>query len=318
VAYRELVDTVRQTQVDLELNSNYKVYPAIAGGPDNSVHVVWHGRSGPSGYYDVWYKARIDTTWGATENVSNGSRHQMNPSVAVDPVTHEPHAIWAGYEAGGTTLRVIHSYRTAEAWQTCDTLSEPGSSYGQNVGQLAFTSDGLGHAVWEGKSESHPAVGQIRYSQRSPRGTWSAPVDITDTTSTRERPSIASSPSGLHVVWSDYRDGNSEMYYKHDSVLTGVGEGAQPQVRGSRPMASIVRGVLTLPRDMTELPGNSDRVPRPVLLDVAGRKTMELCAGANDLRRLSPGVYLVREQSAPSSQHSGSPMVDVRKVVILK
>jgi hypothetical protein len=108
------------------------------------------------------------------------------------------------------------------------------------------------------------------------------------------------------------------MYYKHDSVLTGVGEGMQPQVRGSRPMASIVRGVLTLPRDMTELPGNSDRVPRPVLLDVAGRKTMELCAGANDLRRLSPGVYLVREQSAPGSQHSGSPMVDVRKVVILK
>lgn len=69
IAYRELVDTVWQAQVDLELNTNYKVYPAVAGGPDSSVHVVWHGRIGSGGYYDIWYKARTDTTWGSVENV---------------------------------------------------------------------------------------------------------------------------------------------------------------------------------------------------------------------------------------------------------
>jgi hypothetical protein len=59
--------------------------------------------------------------------------------------------------------------------------------------------------------------------------------------------------------------------------------------------ATIVRGVLLLPRDMTELPGNSDRVPRPILLDITGRKVLDLQPGANDVRILPAGVYFVRQ-----------------------
>jgi len=305
VAYRELIDTVWQSQADLELNSNYKVYPAVAGGPDNSVHVVWHGRNGPSGYYNVWYKARTDTTWGTMENASNGSRHQMYPSLAVDPTTGEPHALWEGYEASGTTLRALHSYRTAGAWQACDTVSEPGSAYGQGTGQIEFTGDGTGHAVWEGESDSFPTVGQIRYSRRSIAGSWSAPENITAATSTRERPSIANggnsvSPFDLHIVWSDYRDGNSEMYYKHDSIVLAIGEGVRPAVLGSRPGASVVRGVLNLGVDSRQ-----QTVDRAELLDAAGRRVMELHAGANDVSRLAPGVYFVVAPSLSSSPPEG-------------
>jgi len=45
---------------------------------------------------------------------------------------------------------------------------------------------------------------------------------------------------------------------------------------------------------MTELPDNSDRVPRLSLLDIAGRNVLELQPGANDVSRLSPGVYFCR------------------------
>jgi len=321
IAYRELIDTVWQPQADLEPNSNYKVYPAVAGGPDNSVHVVWHGRNGPSGNYNIWHKSRTDTTWGVMENVSNGSRHQMYPSLAVDPVAGEPHALWEGYEASGIRLRIIHNHRAGGIWQACDTVSEPGSAYDQDIGQIAFTRDGAGHAVWVGRSDSFPTVGQLRYSQRSITGTWGAPENITSAASTRERPSIAdggnsASPFHLHVVWSDYRDGNSEMYYKHDSVVLALSDNPQPHDRGARPMASIVRGVLVLPRDMTELSGNSDRVPRPVLLDATGRKVIDLRPGVNDLSGLAAGVYFVREQSAASTQH---PVTwNVKKVVIQK
>ncbi|HTW92053.1 MAG TPA: hypothetical protein VMH22_10135 [bacterium] len=72
--------------------------------------------------------------------------------------------------------------------------------------------------------------------------------------------------------------------------------------------ATVVRGILFLPRDMTELPGNSDRVPRPVLLDISGRKVLDLRSGANDVSRLSPGVYFVREAQAKA----------VRKVVLTR
>ncbi|MFO7652121.1 MAG: hypothetical protein R6X13_12380, partial [bacterium] len=61
------------------------------------------------------------------------------------------------------------------------------------------------------------------------------------------------------------------------------------------PNASVVRGALNLPRDMTELrSGNSDRVPRPVLLDAAGRRVLALKPGPNDVSRLAPGVYFVQ------------------------
>ena len=319
VAYRELIDTVWQAQADLELNSNYKVYPAVAGGPDNSVHVVWHGRNGPSGYYNVWYTARKDTTWGAMENVSSGVRHQMNPSVAANPVTSEPHVLWQGQDANGTG-RAIHAHRTVAGWQPRDTVSEPGLEYAQGNGQIEFTRDGTGHAVWEGRSDSSPTVGQIRYGQRSVAGIWSAPANLTSATSTRERPSIANggnsaSPFDLHIVWSDYRDGNSEMYYKHDSVITAVGEGAQPAGWRSWPRATFVRGVLELPGPGTrsELPERNSVMSRADLFDASGRTAMKLHPGANDVSGLAPGVYFVREERGASRGEAG-----VRKVVILR
>jgi hypothetical protein len=46
---------------------------------------------------------------------------------------------------------------------------------------------------------------------------------------------------------------------------------------------------------MTETAEVSDRVPRPALLDIGGRKIMDLRPGANDVRELTPGIYFAQE-----------------------
>jgi hypothetical protein len=74
--------------------------------------------------------------------------------------------------------------------------------------------------------------------------------------------------------------------------------------------------VLWLPEDMTRLghdPDSPDGIGScpALLLDVAGRKVMELQRGENDIRYLAPGVYFVR--TAESGTRSA---VSVRKVVI--
>jgi hypothetical protein len=90
----------------------------------------------------------------------------------------------------------------------------------------------------------------------------------------------------------------------------------QPQSAGP----TIIRGVL---RTGDRGPKTGDRAG---LLDVSGRKVMELHAGANDVSRLSPGVYFVHSSLAdlPSSidkvivtrqfnnevQHSGGKMAE--------
>jgi len=51
----------------------------------------------------------------------------------------------------------------------------------------------------------------------------------------------------------------------------------------------------------------------PVLLDISGRKVMDLSPGPNDISRLSPGVYFVKEESP---RIPGSEGPSVRKIAI--
>jgi hypothetical protein len=51
------------------------------------------------------------------------------------------------------------------------------------------------------------------------------------------------------------------------------------------------------------------------LLDIAGRKVLDLKPGPNDVRALAPGVYFVRERSAVSGKRSAFA---ARKVLITR
>jgi hypothetical protein len=64
--------------------------------------------------------------------------------------------------------------------------------------------------------------------------------------------------------------------------------------------ATIVRGLLHMP----VRPGPTR------LLDVSGRKVLDLLPGANDVRALAPGVYFVREAQAQAPA--------TRKVVVTR
>jgi hypothetical protein len=78
-----------------------------------------------------------------------------------------------------------------------------------------------------------------------------------------------------------------------------------------RPAATIIRGVLYAGHDRNP-PSDFGSCPKCVLLDVTGRKAMDLKPGQNDVRALAPGVYFVRSEPSPVS---GQPSA-VRKVVL--
>jgi YVTN family beta-propeller protein len=100
---------------------------------------------------------------------------------------------------------------------------------------------------------------------------------------------------------------SSSISVLRDSTV-GVQETPNGEVRRTN-AATVVRGVLFLPEARGE-----KREARSELLDISGRKVLDLSPGANDVSGISPGVYFIREQSVVSSQHSGSP--NVRKVVL--
>jgi len=108
----------------------------------------------------------------------------------------------------------------------------------------------------------------------------------------------------------------------------------RPTVASLANAATVVRGMLfvgvenrgqSLGAPASDSARDSPRFPRPVLLDIAGRKVLDLKPGANDISGLAPGVYFIEEKSVFSSQHSGRravggerSAVSVRKVIVTR
>jgi hypothetical protein len=90
--------------------------------------------------------------------------------------------------------------------------------------------------------------------------------------------------------------------FHHDARHTGrlpseppaVEEPGREVMRGSSLTARIVRGVLVLPASGVKREASS------VLLDISGRKVLDLRPGPNDVSRFAPGVYFVVQRGSMS------------------
>jgi photosystem II stability/assembly factor-like uncharacterized protein len=83
---------------------------------------------------------------------------------------------------------------------------------------------------------------------------------------------------------------------------------SETSVSHKRTGATIVRSVLLIP------PASSKGCQASsVLLDISGRKVMELKSGTNDIRNLIPGVYFIREPSTIKGK-----IANVRKTIIVR
>jgi hypothetical protein len=92
--------------------------------------------------------------------------------------------------------------------------------------------------------------------------------------------------------------------YRLNIIPQGISEGHLPGLlAGIELCPALVRGVLAL------------RGGHPAsLLDISGRKVVDLVPGENDIRHIAPGVYFVRR---PETE-DGRPRTAVRKVVVQK
>jgi YVTN family beta-propeller protein len=100
---------------------------------------------------------------------------------------------------------------------------------------------------------------------------------------------------------------SSTISVLRDSANVGVEEGRLSTAGRLPPTATIVRGVLEMPEATSRKPQASS-----VLLDISGRKALDLKPGANDVSRLATGVYFVLAEGSRVQGFRGSG----QKVVI--
>jgi hypothetical protein len=175
-------------------------------------------------------------------------------------------------------------------------------------GTLALSGDGRVHTAL---MVDDTTLGyDIYYASSSDHGaSWSdiEPVYV-DTILSNWYPDIVVDSAGyVYIVWSHGPSNVGEIWLATNNPAAIAEEPTQQPI-SAPPSATVVRNVLFL----AERPSTSASTSS--LLDISGREVLDLKPGANDVSRLSPGVYFVREELQASSHK----LQAVRKVVVTR
>jgi hypothetical protein len=292
------------------------VYAGPAGGPDEGTNITVDGSGSAtvsgiskdsadrSDFVTIKYASDGDTIWTRRYNGAGNQNDQPtglvldaagNAYVTGGSYADDSHCDYTTikYAPDGTERWVAHypgvSHR---AWAYAIALDTDANVY---VTGRSFDSLGGSDAV----TVSYDSAGNQRWAERHVGlfgGEWTYVLTI--------------GPDG--GVYAGGRMGNasSNMDYltlKYGSAGAGA-EAPSAEVRMLNVGPTIVRGSLFLPPS----PVASRKSP-PALLDISGRKVMDLRSGPNDVSRLSPGVYFMREQPKLNSHARTS-----RAVVLIK
>jgi hypothetical protein len=255
--------------------------PAIAVAGD-LVHVVWddsrHGLNA-----EIYYRRSTDggATWNAETRLTNADGSSFNGVVAA--VGQYAYAAFDDNRDGNWEIYSKRSTDAGASWGSDTRLTN-------NVADSYFASIAAAgncvHITWE---DARDANIEEYYKRSTDYGqTWSDDTRLTNSTGHSSYNTVAVSGTAVHLLWHDNRDGNWEIYYKRNLTGNpGVEETPGAGLRTPNRVATIVRGVLWL----APSPSASSSPGR--LLDVSGRKVVDLRPGPNDVRSLAPGVYFV-------------------------
>jgi hypothetical protein len=203
--------------------------------------------------------------------------------------------------SGGRTTEARTLYTQPDTWGGPQFI---GWSY-YNGAKLAISADGRVHTALM-VDDSVSDIYLTYYTFSSDHGvSWSAPELVNDDTTTDswDQDIAADSAGHAYVVW---QIGSGQVWFSTNNPAAAIAEQPPQQPIGVQPSATVIRNVLYLAERPSSSPSAS------YLLDIGGRQVMALRPGANDVSRLSPGVYFVREAQAQAQAQA------VRKVVVAR
>jgi hypothetical protein len=154
------------------------------------------------------------------------------------------------------------------------------------------------HVAWDGWTHYyHHSIFGARVSEA---GLVVDTFAICDEPRGQYQPALTHGPeSQLACCWSGWaasaagRPANARrIWLVLDSLLAGTAGTSRSTVTRQRPQPTIVRGVLRA------ADSGQDAAYRAELLDVSGRKVLDLRPGVNDVRPLAPGIYFVHQTSS--------------------
>jgi len=261
---------------------------------------VWtdEGRGEVSGIYGARVSQSGTVLDTASIPISTATNAQNGPAVSFDGASWL--AVWQ--DARGGSGYDIYGARVSQAGTVLDPTGIRISSATNDQRYPAVFSDGTNsRVVWQDYRNQRD-TSDIYGARVRPNGTVFDEGQVVGQAGSQVYPALARDSSQMFLVYQGWagpvgsKTYNAYRIWGKFEQFVGVEERRQPTAYSSRPIATIVRGVLFLPPASGVGRGASS-----VLLDISGRAVLDLRPGANDVRRLSPGVYFVRSGRAPTT-----------------
>ena len=290
--------------------SVYHSYPSFAFVGANYL-VTWMDYRGGSDY-DI-YAARVTPEGTVLDPagipVSADTNDQVYPAVAFDGTNFlvswtDDRSDWQGD---------IYAARVTQQGNVLDPTGTPVSTVEGEKQYPDVVFDGTNYLVAWGDYRSGSTF-DIYCARVTPAGVVSDSGPAVRQEGDQVGPALARGTGSqlflVYMGWAGTVGGktyNTSRIWGAFGPFPGVQEAPNAEVRTTRPLPTIVRGVLFLNGDCHR----TGTVPKAGLLDISGRKVLDLRPGANDVSGLATGVYFVH--SSIDTRHS-----TIARVVIAK
>jgi len=249
----------------------------------SSVHVTWYDSRDRN--WEIYYRRSTDEgrTWEPDARLTHHPDTSVNPSIAVSD--SNVHVIWRDTRDGNPELYYTHSTDGGTTWDHETRLTYDNA---WSASPSIATAGSNVHLVWYDSRDTNLEI----YYKKSTNGgvTWEADTRLTYDRAYSLNPSLVVADQKIHVVWSDERDGNYEIYYKRNA--TGNSGVETAEVRGQKLEVRIT----AKPNPFTSFaraPGYEKETFE--LYDIAGRK-VGMYRGDRIGWDTGPGVYFLKYQ----------------------
>ncbi|MEO0228067.1 MAG: hypothetical protein ABIL70_08485 [candidate division WOR-3 bacterium] len=263
------------------------VHPGQSGPPsiaasDSMVYVVW--TDWRDGNPEIYFKrsTNFGLNWGPDTRLTSDGANSYMPTIGASSAS--VHIAWFDNRDGDWEIYYKRSTDCGNTWSGDIRLTDsPGESSHPSI---AVAGNHL-HLVWQDQRDGNY---EIYYKNSFDDGrNWSPDTGLTSDPSPSFYPSVAVWGDKVHIVWTDERDGNREIYYKRNP--TGNAKIEEREFKNQR----VARKIKAIPNpfsDYTVVSGYEQEFFN--IFDISGRylgKEKGIRLGAE----LPNGVYFIEE-----------------------
>jgi hypothetical protein len=205
--------------IQISYGAGFSSSPSIAAFGSN-VHIAWEDSRLGWWNNEIFYcrSTNDGVNWSIEEQLTEDTTFSNTPSISVSG--NNIHVAWEDMRDGDYEIYHKKSTDNGQTWSTDQRLTnDPGDSHYPS----AAASGSNVHVTWQDNRDGND---EIYYKVSNDYGmSWDPNIRLTDDQNISQNVSIAVSGQKVHVVWSDDRDGNWEIYYKRNpSGNPGIAE----------------------------------------------------------------------------------------------